>query len=78
MFDGNPLGYGGWSEKSLNNPHRDRRGLGLLEYDLFSPNSEIQMFLSLWIPSSITQIHRNQFRCAATHLLCKFDFSKHD
>ena len=43
MFDGNPLGYGGWSEENLNNPHGDRRGLGLLEYDLLSSNAEIQI-----------------------------------
>ena len=59
MFDGNPLGYGGWSEKNLNNPHGDRRGLGLLEYDLLSSNAEIHISVAYSFAIGLKRMQKN-------------------
>ena len=41
MYDGSPLGLGGWNEKSLDNKAGDRRGLGLSDFTDFR-NEEVK------------------------------------
>ena len=42
MYDGSPLGLGGWNEKSLDNKAGDRRGLGLSNFSEFK-NEEVKL-----------------------------------
>ena len=59
MYDGSPLGHGGWSEKALNNPHGDRRGLGLISYDHFPIGGEINLSLAYSFSVGLKRMQKN-------------------
>jgi hypothetical protein len=59
MYDGSPLGHGGWSEKVLNNHHGDRRGLGLISYDHLPVGGEISVSLAYSFSVGLKRMQKN-------------------